>query len=173
MRSPSPKPSPAGRGSDGEHTRPACGFRRLAGIIQRQLTARALGGAPKAAREGACAPHFDSFSLREKVAGGRMRVNGEFQVFRFKVQGTGKHRKRVSILECGAGHRFYGSFQFQLFRSSESCSSCLSMFSFLTNSIRLPKAAHSARTPRRFRDTPPPLGQARCLPIRRQKPFYK
>ena len=55
-RSPSPQPSPAGRGSRGEHTRPACGFRRLTGIIHRQLTAPALGGAPKAAREGACAP---------------------------------------------------------------------------------------------------------------------
>jgi len=40
----------------GEHTRLACGFWRLAGIIQRRLTERALGGAPKAARGGACAP---------------------------------------------------------------------------------------------------------------------
>ena len=37
------------------------------------LTERALGEAPKAAREGACAPL--SFSLREKEAAGRMRVN--------------------------------------------------------------------------------------------------
>ena len=70
--SPSPRPSPAGRGGRGEHTRLACGFRRPAGIVQRLLTIRALGGAPKAAREGACAPL--SFSLREKVAAGRMRV---------------------------------------------------------------------------------------------------
>ena len=49
-----------------------CGFRRLAGIVQWLLTTKALGGAPKAARGGACAPH--SFSFREKVAAGRMRV---------------------------------------------------------------------------------------------------
>ena len=42
-----------------------------------------MGGAPKAVRGGACAPQKpivlrpDSFSLKEKVAGGRMRVNSQ------------------------------------------------------------------------------------------------
>jgi len=69
---PHPGPLPLGEGAEGS-TRASRVDSGAAGIIQRLLTTKALGGAPKAARGGACAPH--SFSLREKVAAGRMRVN--------------------------------------------------------------------------------------------------
>ena len=36
---------------------------------------------------------LDSFSLREKVAAGRMRVNAEFQVFSFKFQETASQKQ--------------------------------------------------------------------------------
>ena len=70
-------PTLSGRGRRGEHTRLACGFRRLAGIIQRQLNERALGGAPKAAREGACAPHFPFRGVSKIISSGSGERDGQ------------------------------------------------------------------------------------------------
>ena len=109
-----------------------------------------------------------SFSLREKVAVGRMRVSGEFQG---KAKGEGRvpprpknHRTRSpsprpspagrgsrsirgSVVECGSLHRFFlevFSFKFSVLSSSKPCPSCSSMFPFLQSLIRPRKAAGTA-----------------------------
>jgi len=70
---PHPGPLPLGEGAEGSTRASRVDSGAPPESSQRLLTTKALGGAPKAARGGACAPH--SFSLREKVAAGRMRVN--------------------------------------------------------------------------------------------------
>ena len=130
--------SPAGRGSCGEHTRLACGFRRLAGIIQRQLTARALGGAPKAARGGACAPQRTTILLPLKP---RQRLTPQHCI---SPAGRGRCSVRGSVGECGSLHRFFlevFSFKLSVFSSSKPCPS---MFPFLQPLIRPRKAAGTA-----------------------------
>ena len=73
-------------------------------------------------RAGDSTPHLpvDSFSLREKVAAGRMRVktlgcffvNAMFSPSPLPSPRRGRCSVRGSVGECGSLHPFFGSFQF-------------------------------------------------------------